>query len=565
MDQRLVALVNPNKVHPPVAPYALDILTTALEDAGYHVDVVDITFRREAWRQALEDYFVQHQPFLVGVTIRNTDTNSSQDQRVFLPEHLEIVQALRQLTSAPIVAGGASFGTMPVGLVSYLGVDFGVVGPGETMLTRLADRLSRGEPVADLEGLIVRDERKVVQVPQRTPYERVVNLRGTPVYNQTMALAATPFRRRSGVAMRVDNRTYYERGGLGNILVKNGCTFFCAHCCEFYAKGRKMSSRTTADVVDELAQLTGSGIFHVHTADSEFNFRLEGTKAVLREVVRRRQADPGSSLHHLRLFSYVQPTPFDEELADLMAAAGTGGVSFGTDHACDEILRGWKIATPGGRPYYTFEDARRANDWLRARGVPTSHEFLLGMPGENEGTLRRCIEAALSLDATVFGLTLGIRLFPYQPLAMSLAEACGGERTVAGLQSNTAVAPIVLRPLDKCESRAAYELQFIFDEHGRTRPVYYFSPDLPEPPEVVSSPSGRRIATLRLIHEWVPRSEHARVMLQPLASATDDFSNTQVDPPLLIALYKLGYRGSAWSWWPKLKEIEAEARAQRLL
>jgi hypothetical protein len=43
MTTRLVTLVNPNFVWPPVAPYALDILCTHLEAAGFDVDVLDLT------------------------------------------------------------------------------------------------------------------------------------------------------------------------------------------------------------------------------------------------------------------------------------------------------------------------------------------------------------------------------------------------------------------------------------------------------------------------------------------------------------------------------------------
>jgi hypothetical protein len=47
---RLVTLINPNKIHPAITPYALDILTTSLEAAGLVVDVVDLTFHREITR-----------------------------------------------------------------------------------------------------------------------------------------------------------------------------------------------------------------------------------------------------------------------------------------------------------------------------------------------------------------------------------------------------------------------------------------------------------------------------------------------------------------------------------
>ena len=53
MSRGLVTLVNPNKVYPPVAPYALDVLTTSLEQAGFAVEVLDLTFHREDWKSFL--------------------------------------------------------------------------------------------------------------------------------------------------------------------------------------------------------------------------------------------------------------------------------------------------------------------------------------------------------------------------------------------------------------------------------------------------------------------------------------------------------------------------------
>lgn len=62
MGRGLVLLVNPNKVHPPIAPYALDVLTTSLEAADFEVEVVDLTFHREDWKTCLSEYFGARSP-----------------------------------------------------------------------------------------------------------------------------------------------------------------------------------------------------------------------------------------------------------------------------------------------------------------------------------------------------------------------------------------------------------------------------------------------------------------------------------------------------------------------
>lgn len=87
-------------------------------------------------------------------------------------------------------------------------------------------------------------------------------------------------------------------------------------------------------------------------------------------------------------------------------------------------------------------------------------EVMLGMPGETADTMRECVQRTLELDSTVVGYTLGIRLFPYSPLGIRLAKQSGGHQTVRGLQSNTAVDPIVLTPADACTT-VDYERQFL--------------------------------------------------------------------------------------------------------
>ncbi len=150
----LVTLVNPNMIYPPVTPYALDILTTALERQGFEVEVVDLNLCRDSWRDALARYFATRAPLLVGVTIRNTDTIYPQEQRVFLGDHREVIAEIRLLTPAPIVAGGAGFSSMPFAATQYLDVRFGVKGPGEVIICQLAAALRDNADPGVIPGLI---------------------------------------------------------------------------------------------------------------------------------------------------------------------------------------------------------------------------------------------------------------------------------------------------------------------------------------------------------------------------------------------------------------------------
>ncbi|SEE56661.1 tryptophan 2-C-methyltransferase [Jiangella alba] len=545
VNRPLVTLVNPNLVHPPITPYALDILTTSLEAAGFEVDVVDLTLVRDRWRHTVATYFGEHRPVLVGMTFRNTDTIYPQEQRVFLDSHRDIVREVQRWTTAPIVGGGVGFSSMPFALVDWFGIDYGVKGPGEMTLVELATMLANDDSPAKVPGLIINLGRgDVRQIPHRTQL--------TADGRVDLVNRSTPYLRRSGRPDKVDNLAYYERGGLGNILTKNGCTYACAHCVEPDAKGNRFARRAEAAVVDEMELLTAQGVHDLHTTDSEFNLNIAHSKAVLREIVRRKRTDRSSPLHDLRLWIYVQPAPFDEEYAALLAEAGCAGINVAPDHVRDDVLNGWKVTGRGTR-FYGYADVQRLCDLATQYGMLTMVEALLGMPGETAETMHDCVDGLLALDATVVGFTLGLRAFPYSPLGRDLAARSGGTRAVPGLQSNTATAPILLSTLEQCHSRVEYERQFMFDPMGGFRPVYYFSPALPEGARNTRS-GDRWLTSLELLWEWVPLHDRPRVML-PTAPGLTPEDNNYADNPFLLRLTELGYKGAFWSHWPLRAEI----------
>jgi hypothetical protein len=331
--------------------------------------------------------------------------------------------------------------------------------------------------------------------------------------------------------------TTYDRGGLGNLLTKNGCSFACNHCVEPDAKGGTLAVRTVESIADEVESMVAQGIFDIHTTDSEFNLRPAAGKALLRELIARRRTR-GNPLRDLRLWIYAHPVPFDAELADLLAEAGCRGVSLSAEHMGREKLAVWEATRGRVGLAYTIEDVRSVTKLLGDRGIIITTEMLLRLPGE----------------------TLGLQVFPHAPLGIRLAAESNGTRTVAGLQSNTARGPIYLKPLEQCESITEYERQFWFDEERNVRPVFYFSPELPERPETIARPDGRWEETIRWMTAYVPASEHYRVALPTLAGDGGD-DNNYADNPFLQKALALGYKGAYYSWWRDRERIAAEAHA----
>src|SRR5512145_3020575 len=244
-----VALVNTNRIRPPVAPIGLDYVAEALVAAGHEAFLLDLCWE-ERPEEAVDRFFREREYGLVGVTIRNTDDCSLPTRESFLPGCARIVAEIRARTGAPVVLGGVGFSVMPEAVLDRCGAEAGIRGDGEFAFAGLAGRIERGRDADDLPGLLARrDGRWRVNPVAFRP------LAGLPAMSRGFA----------------DNRRYFREGGQAGIETKRGCPCPCTYCADPIAKGNTSRVRPPEAVADELARLVDMGIDHVHTCDSEFN------------------------------------------------------------------------------------------------------------------------------------------------------------------------------------------------------------------------------------------------------------------------------------------------------
>lgn len=124
-----VALVNTNRIKPPIAPIGLEYVAEALNVAGHQVEVLDLCWPDD-WGPAISSFFERTSFALVGVTLRNTDDCAFTSRQSFLPEIAEIVNAIHRQTDALIALGGVGFSVMPEEVLTLCEADVGVWGTG---------------------------------------------------------------------------------------------------------------------------------------------------------------------------------------------------------------------------------------------------------------------------------------------------------------------------------------------------------------------------------------------------------------------------------------------------
>ena len=459
-----VFLINTNIARPPVSPVGLEYVGQALIDAGVSVQVLDLSFETD-WKASLQRELKHDEPLLVGLSVRNTDDCSFKSRKSFLPWIADVVTEVRKLTRAPISLGGAGFSTMPEAVLKATQADGGVEGDGEEALIALAKCLARGEEFIRLPNIVYWHKGNVIRNCRVD-----VDLRYLPVYRRRI----------------FDNRKYEQLGAMVGIETKRGCSQKCIFCADPVAKGKSVRLRPPEIVVKELQDLVDQGVSWLHLCDSEFNLPLEHAKDVCRAII---QAGLGNKI---RWYCYCSPTPFEQELANLMNRAGCAGINFGVDSLCDEQLHRL------GRTH-SSKDVNQLIGLLRREGLNYMFDLLIGGPGETPETVRTTIDRVKEFDVPLVGMAIGVRVYAHTPLAKAIADGS----IKGGLHPGTKQAP--------------------------HQPVFYLSPLLGSNP-------------FASISELMPGDPRFLLLSTPAETGSYNY----VDDEVLCELIEQGARGAYW-------------------
>ena len=376
----MLALINTNRMTPPIAPLGVEYVAGACRAAGVDVDVVDLCLAADPDTE-LSRYFAGHQPDLVGLSFRNVDDCFWPSGESFLPTLAGDIEKVRSLTDAPIIVGGVGFSIFAGQIVEHTGADFGIRGDGEQASVDLHDQLRSRRQFDRVPGLLWREDGQLHT--------------NAPAWPEPVSLPTD--------RSFLDNAAYFRLGGQAGVETKRGCGRQCAYCADPAAKGPGQRLRGPKEVADEVESLLAQDVDVLHLCDCEFNLPIEHAMAVCEEFVAR------SFGNRLRWYAYLSVTPFDRQLAERMAAAGCVGINFTGDSANAAMLRTY-------RQPHKCRDLQNVVDLCRANGMAVMIDLLLGGPGETPESIGETIRFMKQIGPDCVGAALGIRLYPDTPL-----------------------------------------------------------------------------------------------------------------------------------------------------
>jgi anaerobic magnesium-protoporphyrin IX monomethyl ester cyclase len=344
-------------------PLGLGYIAAYLKANGVSVQLVDCTFLDE--KKALER-IRRSRPRIIGV------------QAMFSMKEkaVQFAQLLRSDCEL-LVAGGPLPTSNPEEFLSHF--DVVVVGEGEQTMLELVHAAEDGQGLARVSGIAFNDKNGV----------RLTRARG---FKED--LDGVPFPSREMFDNQAYKRYYSRKFGYTttSVMSSRGCPFQCDFCSR-PVFGNTFRSRTTANVADEVEAVRRLGYERVWFADDCFTLDRKRLLSICDELVRRRVSVGWECLSRV--------DTVDLEVARRMKQAGCVRVFFGIESGNDSILRIM-------RKQATVKQARDAVDVFKKVGVQTGAFFILGYPGEDDGTVLDTVDFASSLPMDYLSFT-----FPY--------------------------------------------------------------------------------------------------------------------------------------------------------
>jgi radical SAM superfamily enzyme YgiQ (UPF0313 family) len=379
----LLISANTEKINMTTLPLGLACVAAATRNSGHDVAMVDLLAEKDT-RSALQETIEAFQPDIIGISVRNIDDQNRKNPRFLLDRAGEIVAACRGLSKAKIVLGGAGYSLFPESALSFLGADMGIQGEGEVAFPVLLERMKQGTDLSGVPGLYLKGQ------GLQCKRQFVRNLDILPLPDADLWLLPS---QKGEVWMPVQTR--------------RGCPLTCSYCSTGTIEGRVIRRHSPEAIVQWISRWREAGVYQFYFVDNTFNLPPSYAKEICRKIINRGL--------NIKWWSILYPDKVDKELVELMGKAGCEQVSIGFESGSERILKKMNKR-------FNLKGVRLISEMLSDHGVRRMGFLLLGSPGENRKSVEESLVFAESLKLDALKITLGVRIYPYTPLAKTALE-----------------------------------------------------------------------------------------------------------------------------------------------
>jgi magnesium-protoporphyrin IX monomethyl ester (oxidative) cyclase len=399
--QRLMLIFPPSTSVPsfePMVPTPMGIayLAAAAREAGYEVSCLDAVVHAP----------YQETPISAQVSRFGLSYEQIMDRvRAFKPEVVGLScifsnqwPAVRELArrikaEAPeivVLAGGAHPSFLSELCLRDAPVDYILRGESEHSLLDLLDRLKKGRPVAEVDGLVWRDRGEIRANP-KTAY--IQDLDTIPFPAHDLLDPERYFK----VALPMGYSFLSPRAV--PIVTSRGCPCACTFCSSAQLWGRRYRTRSAENVLREMDWLVERfGVRELKIQDDNLTINRERAKKIFTGMIERPWHLNWNTPNGIAVWT------LDEELLQLMKRSGCFEITMAIESGSQEVLTDL-IKKP-----LKLAQAREVNRIAREQGITRAAYFIVGLPGETKDQIMRTVRFARELKMVWWAI------FIYNPL-----------------------------------------------------------------------------------------------------------------------------------------------------
>lgn len=350
------------RIKPSYPPLGILYISAVLEKIGVETRILDVDadgLKINDILSLIKDF----KPQIAGITATTPLVKSA----------LSVSAAIKENFDIPIVLGGIHATMNAADCIQTPSIDFVAKGESEDTMRDLVCEMMNDRPdFANVKGLYYRvgesfyfgGERGLIADLDKIPFPARHLLGNLSNYRPPDA----------------------ERLPVASIMTTRGCPGRCTYCCTKDIFKDRYRMRGIDNVIEEIDKAIGNfRVKEIHIADDAFNVNKARTLALC-EAIRKRNYKV-----NFEFLNGLRADVIDDDILDAFRSIGIKNVGFGVESADESILKNVKKNILPGRVMTAVRLAKK-------KGFKTWAFFMLGLPGETDGTIRKSLSFAKKMD-----------------------------------------------------------------------------------------------------------------------------------------------------------------------
>jgi len=340
-------------------PLHLAYLASSLEQANITVDIIDAAALRLSNDEVVE-LLKRTNPKIVGIHVNS----------FFLPIVYSLVQKIRSSLDCTIILGGPHITYQPYSTFK-LGADYGFRGESEMAIVKFVNSDSKKE----IPGLIYKDGNYIrINEPEHIK-----------------DLDSLPFPARH-LLPQDEYYVPFFSGKTTTMITTRGCPFDCIFCARVIK--RKYREISLDKVLEEIKQITETGIRYIQLQDDTFSFNKKRVKNLCESLIKEKI--------DIEWGCETRADTLDRELIEWLKKAGCTNVQIGVESGSERvrnIIIGKNLSTSA---------IKKTIKNLKEFGIESTAYFMFGLPTETYEEMKKTVAFAKGLNSDYVDFHLAI-------------------------------------------------------------------------------------------------------------------------------------------------------------